>query len=117
MIEYLGLTSHLMIWKMHYPENLRSVLGQIMPLVTFDIVPTDAFYIKTFGFNSDPLSQSFDEMGYGMVEAIFNMGSVFLTIIAFLVIVLIVGTLKYTFQKECNCSDDCRSKIEGFLGG
>ena len=74
-----------------------------MPLIIFDIFPTDDLYIDTFGFDSDPLSESFAEMGYEMTDAIFNMGSLFLMIFAFPIIALSIMTLHYNCPSKCYC--------------
>ena len=65
-----------MMMQLNYPVSSVLFYSIMIEFVTFDIIPTDNFYEKLFGFENYPLSQQTDEIGYSSRYLIFNAGSI-----------------------------------------
>ena len=75
-IRSLGLITHFMMIQLSYPVSSVLFYSIMIEFVTFDLIPTDNFYNKLFGFENEALSQQADEIGYSSRYVIFNAGSI-----------------------------------------
>ena len=84
IIEPLGLMTHIMLINIEYPLNAQLFTSSIFPIVSFDMVPTDALYGELFGLDDvedEPISDVFEEIGYESKLSMNNLGSLFLLLI------------------------------------
>lgn len=67
------------------------------------MIPTEDIFESMFGFaESDPFSESFDNMGYGTKNFVENLGTLFIIVMVgflFLIIICLLGIFRYTHRK------------------
>jgi hypothetical protein len=62
---------------------MQEFFGNIFPLITFDVVPTDYIYaVLNAGIDDEALTEQFDHVGYGSQLVFDNLGSLLLFIVA-----------------------------------
>lgn len=83
-VKSLALIIHLFVLSLNFPLNLKTFIGNLFPLVTFSIIPTDKLFDKIFCFGNitgnDPISDQFDLSGYSSPFIVQNLGSLFCVI-------------------------------------
>jgi len=68
------------------------------------VIPTDSMFESWFGFSeTDPFSESFDNMGYGTKNFCENLGTLF--------VVVMVGVLIIVLIACCGIFKSCHKKI------
>jgi hypothetical protein len=78
MAAELAYLSHLIAINLNYSLNLQQFFASLMPIWTFDILPSDDIFEVIFGISSiddDALTEKFDEVGYGSKLVYGNLGS------------------------------------------
>ena len=73
---------HFLAINLSTPESTEIFFATLFELVSFDLVPTDYLYETWFGFENLPLSDTFDAVGYSSQFIIWNLGSIFLFLLA-----------------------------------
>ena len=61
-----------------YSPNLLAYFSSIFPILTFDILPSDDIYESMFKISEtsdEPMTDMFDEVGYGSKLVFGNLGS------------------------------------------
>jgi hypothetical protein len=85
VIEPLGMMTYIMLISVEYPLNAQLFTESIFPLIAFDMVPTDDLYVELFpaldDVDDDPISETFEQIGYEAKLSINNLGSLLLFMI------------------------------------
>lgn len=87
---------HLMAINLNTPETMEIFFSMLFELVSFDMIPTDFIYEAWFAFENLPISEKFDAVGYSSQYIIWNLGSIFLFLLAeifFQLMYVIIGLI------------------------
>lgn len=103
-VRNLAIITHLMIMQLNYAASASYFFSFLFEFVTYAIIPTDDIYGSIFGFESDPLSEQADNIGYGSRFVIENTGSllIYLFVIAFLQLIFLLIVKKLERFKRLN---------------
>ena len=85
---------------MPIPASAQSFFGFLLPIVAFDLIPTDEFYDKYLNLPlSEPINQNFKALGYDSRYFIRNIGSIGI----YFLLYPCVQILSFTIGKLCKC--------------
>ena len=119
-VKSLALIIHLFVLSLNFPLNLKTFIGNLFPLVTFSIIPTDKLFDKIFHFgniaDNDPISDQFDLSGYSSPFIVQNLGSLFCVINLALAVIILSKCVSYWFKisevySAQNWVDNLRKRI------
>ena len=78
LIVELTYVSHMTVLEVDYSPKLMAFFKSIFPVLTFDAFPSDDIFEWMFGLSvidDEPLSEKFEEIGYGTKMVFSNLGS------------------------------------------
>lgn len=80
---YLTILVHVALLKCEIPGNVSAFFNYFLPIVLFDLIPTDVIYPKLFTLpdTDGPLTEQFDALDYFSLQMANNMGSLFIVAI------------------------------------
>lgn len=109
------MITHLQMMQLNVPPSAIIFFSALFEFVTFDIVPTEDIYAKTFAWDNIPYSESADNIGYASRQIIENTGSVpiFLLIIFFQQIAFAI--LVRAVKKQGRLLSYAQERREGFF--
>ena len=117
MINSVQILTHLTLIQVNLPSNTKTILGNLITLSSFELLPSEKAINTFFGNKFDADDRGFNwrfvEMGYGKQNFIKNMESGFfmLFVLLFILIFFILRnylTKVWPFRK-------CKSKIDNFF--
>lgn len=92
-IRSLTLMVHLFTISLMFPANCLNFFSMLFPLVVFDVFPTTKVMNDIFKFpllqDDPPLTFQFNTVGYGSMNIVENMGSMFFIILLYPISVFI----------------------------
>ena len=84
LIKSLSLVIHMFVLSLNFPLNLKTFIGNLFPLVTFSLIPTDSLFDKIFHFDritaNHAITDQFDLSGYSSPFIVKNLGSLYCVI-------------------------------------
>ena len=96
MLNGLQLMAHLPLLHIDFPGNVSGLLGAVVNVVTFDIIPTDLFFPFFFGdHEGESFNLQFQSTGYESAYLIENMGTLWLISHVFGLLFFMMGGMYY----------------------
>lgn len=95
MINALQLIIRVPLFTIEMPYNAQMFFKTLVSIASFDLLPVD--FLNEFFFHfteTDPVSESFDEMGYETKSTIKNIGSLFYYLMFYIFLLLILFFIK-----------------------
>ena len=103
MLNGLQLMAHLPLLKIDFPGNVSGLLGAVVNVVTFDIIPTDLFFPFFFGdHEGESFNLQFQSTGYESAYLIENMGTIWLISHVFGLLFFLMGGMLYVRKLSDN---------------
>ena len=83
---------------LNYPAQMTNFFSLLFPLIVYDAIPTDSLYDMIFDFKSIEtdwaLRNQFEDVGYGSVFIVNNIGSMYLMTNIWILILILTTIIK-----------------------
>ena len=100
MLNGLQLAVHLPLFNLLFPANANMFIEFVIDLATFDLVPPELILmIFSFPEDTEPFSMGFDTTGYSSLYPVENLGTCWMLVQIYCLLVIFWLTLKLVTEK------------------
>jgi len=117
MLNGLQLTVHMPLFHLSFPANTNFFISFILTVANFEIIPSDVV-MMAFDFpDAEPFNEGFDSIGYGSMYPVENLGTSWLLMQIYLVLLVLWFTLRWISTNRPGCPRVAlfRDKLGGFI--
>ena len=114
-VRSLSMITHLQMMQLNVPPSAIIFFSALFEFVTFDIVPTEDIYEKTFAWENVPYSESADNIGYASRQIIENTGSVPIFLLIIFCQQIAFAILVRAVKKQGRLLSYAQERREGFF--